>query len=302
MLPAGPTTLDEMANAVFWIGAVLGAAKELPDLVERMDFDDAKSNFLAASRLGLGAGQAWLDGGKRTRRQADPGDPPAAGAQGAGWTTRWIRARVDRYLEVIEERVEAGVTGSSWALRSLRKLKKAGTRGEKLSAIVSATVRQQNEGIPIARWEPAHLHEAGGWRHHYVRVEQYMTTALTTVNQDELVELVAYLMDLRQIRHVLIEDNDHRLVGIVSYRSVLRLMAQGRTQAEAESMPVSEVMERSPVTVTPETTTLEAIRQMRSYKVSALPVVKGGQLVGLVSEIDFMPMAYHLLEERLAET
>ena len=78
-------------------------------------------------------------------------------------------------------------------------------------------------------------------------------------------------------------------------------MAQGRTQAEAESMPVSEVMERDPVTVTPETTTLEAIRQMRNHKVSALPVVKGGQLVGLVTEIDFMPMAYHLLEERLAE-
>lgn len=301
VLPAGPTTLDEMANAVFWIGAVLGAAKELPDLVERMDFDDAKSNFLAASRLGLGAGQAWLDGenGPADRLILETLLPLAR----RGLADYPVDPReVDRYLEVIEERVEAGVTGSSWALRSLRKLKKAGTRGEKLSAIVSATVRQQNEGIPIARWEPAHLHEAGGWRHHYVRVEQYMTTALTTVNQDELVELVAYLMDLRQIRHVLIEDNDHRLVGIVSYRSVLRLMAQGRTQAEAESMPVSEVMERSPVTVTPETTTLEAIRQMRSYKVSALPVVKGGQLVGLVSEIDFMPMAYHLLEERLAET
>ena len=87
-------------------------------------------------------------------------------------------------------------------------------------------------------------------------------------------ELVAYLMDLRQIRHVLIEDNDHRLVGIVSYRSILRLMAQGRTQAEAENMPVSEVMERNPVTVAPETTTLEAIREMRSHKVSR---AAGGQ-------------------------
>ena len=300
VLPAGPTTLDEMANTVFWIGAVLGAAKEFPDLVERMDFDDAKSNFLAASRLGLGAGQAWLDG------QNGPADRliletllPLAHRGLSDYPVD--PGEVTRYLGVIEERVKAGVTGSSWALGSLRRLKKAGTPGEKLAAIVSATVRQQTEGIPIARWEPAHLHEAGGWKHHYVRVEQYMTTALTTVNQDELVELVAYLMDLRQIRHVLIEDNDHRLVGIVSYRSILRLMAQGRTQAEAESMPVSEVMERHPATVTPETTTREAIRQMRGHKVSALPVVKGGQLVGLVSEIDFMPMAYHLLEERLGK-
>ena len=301
VLPAGPTTLDEMANAVFWIGTVLGAAKEFPDLVERMDFDDAKSNFLAASRLGLGAGQAWLDGrnGPADRLILDTLLPLAQ----RGLADYPVDpGEVDRYLRVIEERAKAGVTGSSWALRSLRRLTKAGTRGEMLAAITSATVRQQTEGLPIAQWEPAQLHEAGGWRHHYVRVEQYMTTALTTVNQDELVELVAYLMDLRQIRHVLIEDNDRRLVGIVSYRSILRLMAQGRTRAEAESLPVSEVMERHPVTVTPETTTLEAIRMMRSRKVSALPVVKGGQLVGLVTEIDFMPMAYHLLEERLQET
>ena len=300
VLPAGPTTLDEMANTVFWIGAVLGAAKEFPDLTERMDFDDAKSNFMAASRLGLRSGLAWLDG------QSGPADRlvldtllPLARQGLADYPVN--PGDVNRYLEVIEERVKAGVTGSSWALRSLSKLKKAGTRGEKLAAITSATVRQQTEGIPIARWELAELHEAGGWKHHYVRVEQYMTTSLTTVNQDELVELVAYLMDLRQIRHVLIEDNDHRLVGIVSYRSILRLMAEGRTQAEAESMPVSDVMERDPITITPETTTLDAIRKMRSHKVSALPVVKGGQLVGLVTEIDFMPMAYHLLEERLQE-
>ena len=64
-------------------------------------------------------------------------------------------------------------------------------------------------------------------------------------------------------------------------------------------MPVSAVMVRDPVTIAPETTTLEAIRIMREERVSALPVIKDGQLVGLVSETDFMPMAYHLLEERL---
>ena len=126
-----------------------------------------------------------------------------------------------------------------------------------------------------------------------------MSTALTTVNQDELVEMVAYLMHVRGIRHVLIEDNEHKLVGIVSYRSILRLMSGGRTRDEVENLPVSEVMEREPVTITPETPTLEAIRLMRDRQVSALPVVKTEQLVGLVSETDFMPMAYNLLEDAL---
>ncbi len=297
-LPAGPSTLDEMANTVFWIGAVLGVAKAVPDITERMEFDDAKANFLAASRLGLRAGMAWLDGdsGPADRLILDTLLPLAH--DGLSHYPVY-KTEVDRYLGVFEERVSAGVTGSSWALKSLSKLKGAGTRGEQLAALTSATVRQQKNGLPVARWEHAELSEAGGWKHNYMRVEQYMTTSLTTVNQDELVELVAYLMHVRQIRHVLIEDNEHHLVGIVSYRSILRLMAEGRTQAEAESMPVSNVMERDPITVSPETTTLEAINRMRSNRVSALPVVQDGQLVGLVSETDFMPMAYHLLEERL---
>ncbi len=297
-LPSGPTTLDEMANLVMWIGTVLGVAKQLPDLTERMDFDDAKGNFLAASRLGLRAGMAWLDGdsGPADRLLLDTllplareglSDYPVAGGD------------VDHYLGVFEERVKARVTGADWALRSYGNLKRAGTRGERLAALTAATVRQQKAGIPVAQWEPAELNEAGGWKHNYMRVEQYMTTTLTTVNQDELVEMVAYLMHVRQIRHVLIEDNEHRLVGIVSYRSILRLMSEGRTRTEVENMPVSEVMEREPVTVTPETPTLEAIERMRRHRVSALPVVKDGQLVGLVSETDYMPMAYHLLEDAL---
>lgn len=299
-LPAGPSTLDEMANAVLWIGAVLGIAKTVPDFAERMDFDDAKGNFLAASRLGLRAGMAWLDG------ESGPADRivlerilPMAEEGLSDYPVE--SADVDKYLDVIRKRLEAGVTGSSWALRSLGKLKASGTKGERLAALTAATVRQQTAGTAVAEWGPADIHEAGGWKYNYLRVEQYMTTSLTTVNQDELVELVAYLMDLREVRHVLIEDKDHRLVGIVSYRSVLRLMAEGRTQVEAESTPVSAVMERDPVTVAPETPTLEAIRKMRAHSLSALPVVKAGQLVGLVSEVDFMPMAYQLLEDRLME-
>lgn len=299
-LPAGPSTEDEVANAAFWIGAVLGVAKAVPDLVERLDFDDAKGNFLAASRLGLRAGLTWLDGDsgpadrlilERLLPLAEEGlrDYPVA------------ESETSRYLGVVRERVEAGVTGASWALRSLGNLKRAGTRGEQLAALTAATARQQSRGVPVARWDLADLHDAGGWKHNYLRVEQYMTTSLTTVAEDELVQLAAYLMNVRQIRHVLIEDSGHRLVGIVSYRSILRLFAEGRTQIEAENRPVSEVMELDPVSVAPETPTLEAIDKMRKHGVSALPVVADGQLVGLVSETDFMPMAYQLLEERLKE-
>jgi CBS domain-containing protein len=58
-------------------------------------------------------------------------------------------------------------------------------------------------------------------------------------------------------------------------------------------------MRRDPVSVTPETSTLDAIALMREFGVSALPVVRDGTLVGIVSERDFMEVAGELLEERL---
>ena len=54
--------LDEVANAAFWIGLVLGAKYEYGDITERLSFDDAKYNFLTASRQGLDAGFRWVDG------------------------------------------------------------------------------------------------------------------------------------------------------------------------------------------------------------------------------------------------
>jgi CBS domain-containing protein len=299
-LPAGPTVLDEVANAVLWIGLVLGVAEEYPEIHRGMAFDDAKTNFLAASRMGLRAGMRWLNGetigvGELILDRLLP--LAQEGLAGAGVD----EGDIDRYLGVIRERVRSGNTGADWARRSLLGMKDEGTPAERLAALTAATVRQQIEGKPVHRWKLPQLKEAGGWQKNYMRVEQYMTTDLFTVHEDELVDLVAFLMDRKHIRHVLVEDGQHRLVGIVSYRSVLRLMAEGRSWGEGKTPPVKEIMERRPITVSPDTPTLEAIDLMREHRVSCVPVIGDGKLVGMVSERDFMPIAYEMLASRLQE-
>ena len=62
ILPAGPTIVDEFANAAFWFGLVSGLARSGVDVKAEMAFDDAKSNFIAAARLGLGSQLVWLGG------------------------------------------------------------------------------------------------------------------------------------------------------------------------------------------------------------------------------------------------
>jgi CBS domain-containing protein len=62
---------------------------------------------------------------------------------------------------------------------------------------------------------------------------------------------------------------------------------------------VSDIMKRDVVTVTPETPTIEALRTMRRLRVGCLPVLQDGQLVGIVTEEDFMEIASKLLEEQM---
>ena len=66
-------------------------------------------------------------------------------------------------------------------------------------------------------------------------------------------------------------------------------------------MPVKDIMKRDLVTITPETTTLEAIELMSQNRLPVLPVVKNEKLVGVITEADFMPISRQLIQEKLKE-
>ena len=299
VLPSGPTVLDEVANAAFWIGLVLGTKHEYGDITERLSFDDAKYNFLTASRQGLDAGFRWVDGQSVTAPELilETLLPLAR----AGLEAYVDRSEIDKYLGVIHDRVQSRGTGSDWMMRSLSEMEDRGSRSERMTALTAAIANRQSERKPCHEWELAMLEEASGWTRKYVKVEDYMTTQLFTVQEDELLEMVAFLMERNQIRHVPVEDEQNRLVGLVSYRSILRMASDMGNEGDKGTTPVKTIMERDPVCVTPETSTLEAIDMMRKNAVSCLPVLKGEKLVGLVTEADFMPIAYELLEKQLTD-
>jgi CBS domain-containing protein/gamma-glutamyl:cysteine ligase YbdK (ATP-grasp superfamily) len=298
ILPSGPTVLDEMANAAFWFGLLSGLSRIFPDVRRVMEFDTAQENFVAAARLGLRAQFGWPG------HQQVPADElileellPIARD---GLAQRGIEAAdSSRYLDVLEERVRSGRTGAQWQLDSFAFLKQSGNRAERLAAITAATIENQRGEEPVHRWPPATLEQAGGWERHYARVEQFMTSDLFTVGPDEGIEMVAHLMMWKRIRHVPVEDGEHRLLGIVSARSIVGLVAERIAELGSKPMSVREVMARDVVTVAPSTSTLEAIALMRKHRVGSLPVVNDGRLVGIVTESDFLGIAGQLLEEEL---
>jgi CBS domain-containing protein/gamma-glutamyl:cysteine ligase YbdK (ATP-grasp superfamily) len=300
VLPSGPTVTDEIANAALWFGLISVLASRYEDITRLIRFEDAKMNFRSAARLGLGAEYVWVNGSTfpGVKLICDRLLPLAH----EGLINRGIDAAdADRYLGVIERRVARGRTGAQWVASSLAGMRGRRSIAERLCALTAGMVKRQATGRPVGDWEPAQLAEAGDWRQSFLKVEQYMTTDLFTVHEDESLDLVANVMEWKRIRHVPVEDNRHRLVGLISYRGLLKLMARGVQGEKHAQTSASQVMTPNPITIPPDASTLEAIDAMRQNGISCLPVVKDDRLVGVITERDLMNVAGELLEEQLKQ-
>ena len=299
VLPAGPTIEDEIANTAFWVGLMVAGAEAWPDIPGRLDFQDARSNFLTAAREGLSSHMTWLDGAEHSTRELLLKEfVPVArrGLAAAGVS----EGEAERTMGVIEARVASRRTGAHWVIDSVARMRGRGTRAQRLDSLARAMVEHQRSGAPVHEWPLAEMDNEGVLRT-FATVSQCMTTDLFTVAEDECIDLVASIMDWEQLRHIPVETERHELVGLVSYRTLLRTLTRRRGEGPDDPIPVSEIMVREPVTVTPDTPTLDAIALMCERRVACLPVVEDGRLVGMLSERDYTHIARKLLERALRE-
>ena len=300
VLPSGPTILDEVANAAFFLGMLRGGQEAYGDVAGTMPFHDAEANFLSAAQRGLSAQFTWVDGTTAPaddliRRELLP--LAWQGLRGAGLDS----ADVDRYLGVIEQRVASRRNGASWLLRSLADMQGADTQDALLSALTAATVTRQWEGTPVHEWPLAKVEEGRGGKPQALRIEEFMTTDLITVHPDEPMDLVIRLMDWRRIRHVPVEDEDGKVAGLLSCFEALRQWAPAAPMEGGEPVPVREVMHQDPVTIAPEATVTDAVARMRQAQSDYLLVVKEDRLVGIVTESDILQLTARLLEQLAGE-
>ncbi|HVG59729.1 MAG TPA: CBS domain-containing protein [Hyalangium sp.] len=129
-------------------------------------------------------------------------------------------------------------------------------------------------------------------------VGELMTREVVTLEEDAAIIQVDDLLKRHHIRHVPVV-HGRKLVGMVSHRDLIRALA--RQPIEAGSLPISvrEVMTREVETVEPHVSAREAIEKLLDHRFGCLPVVDAqGELVGIVTESDFMRLALRLLEER----
>lgn len=290
-LPAGPTVLDGLANMAFLFGLTLGLVEEYGNVESRMAFHDCQANFYNAASTGLRAALHWLDG--RTR----PADelilqllPLAAkGLEGAGVD----ESDASRYLDILAGRVASGQTGSRWMLEGFNRLQALVPRDEALQGLTRAYVSRQRTTRPVHTWQPAAKLERESRRAAYETVGQVMHRDLKTVQEEDTVRLAEAMMRWEGIRHIPVENTDGELVGLVTLAEILEGLRAGKAGSEVQ---IGDIMRRDVKTVGADTRTLDAIRIMREDRLSCLPVVREGKLIGMLTGADFLVVAARLLE------
>ena len=156
VLPAGPTAVDMVANALLFYGLLRTLVEAERPLWSSMSFEAAQENFTTAARHGLDGplywpGSGWIRPDELVLRKLLP--------QAADGLARWGVAAsvIDRYLTVIERRCLHRRTGAAWQLDAVAALEQRGA--DRVTALRGMFVRylehtEANE--PVHTWPLPH--------------------------------------------------------------------------------------------------------------------------------------------------
>jgi CBS domain-containing membrane protein len=127
-----------------------------------------------------------------------------------------------------------------------------------------------------------------------MKVKDLMVRDVATLDIGDELSLANDIMKLGRIRHLPVLEVK-TLVGILSERDLFRsslLEALGheptKTRDVMKAIRIQDIMVRKLITVSPEADIKEAVELMLKYKIGCVPVVAGGELLGLVTETDIL--------------
>jgi CBS domain-containing membrane protein len=128
-----------------------------------------------------------------------------------------------------------------------------------------------------------------------LQVRDLMTPQVVTVlPEDSIAKAYERMLDHR-IRHLVVIDGDNDVVGLLTHRDLLRHSLIERAElplslqnSVMRRIRVEEVMTSEVETAEPGQSLQEAALLMFDNKYGCLPVIEGSQLVGILTESDFV--------------
>ncbi len=134
-----------------------------------------------------------------------------------------------------------------------------------------------------------------------MRIRDIMTENPITVDAETPVIDAQRIMKEKNIRRLCVTKNE-KLIGIVTNHDLLKASPSPATSLSIweinylwGKMKVSDVMNKNPITLSPETTFEEALLIGQQRKIGSFPVVDNGKLIGITTESDLVRLVTRVL-------
>jgi CBS domain-containing membrane protein len=125
-----------------------------------------------------------------------------------------------------------------------------------------------------------------------LQLSDMMVTDVKTVYEDEAIAVADWDMVVGEMRHLPVVDRERRVVGILSDRDILRVLAL----RVGVAVSVASVMTRDVRTAPPTMPAVEAAERLLAAKQGALVIVDGEhRILGIVTTTDFVALAHRAL-------
>ncbi|NLV16358.1 MAG: CBS domain-containing protein [Syntrophomonadaceae bacterium] len=128
-----------------------------------------------------------------------------------------------------------------------------------------------------------------------MKVSEVMASPVVTVSARNSLQECLDIMRENNVRRLPVVEGA-KLVGIIVQHDIEKAL---RSPGRISQTPVEWVMTKTDLfVVSPEDKITDAARLMKARKISALPVVEDGDLLGIITDSDLMGMLIRLLERQ----
>ena len=143
---------------------------------------------------------------------------------------------------------------------------------------------------------------------HEAFVKAWMNPPEFTIRPDAFVAEAFAILKREHIRHLLVVNEDSDLVGVVTDRDLRRPDWNGGEVLSVKDMyklgdelRVHDVMTAEVKTVLPNASVAEAAKLMTELKIDCLPVVRDGDVVGILTSTDLLSALVHQMDPEVLE-
>lgn len=115
-----------------------------------------------------------------------------------------------------------------------------------------------------------------------MKIQSFMVSKPITIQEETSIQDAIVLMKENRIRHLPVVDRKKKLTGWVT----LSDLKQGLMPSMLGDVSLADLVNRNPLTVSPDDDIEVAAKLVYKHKISGMPVVKDGELVGVITETD----------------